>query len=83
MVCHLDARPCRVWPADSGRCSCSNAVGRSTYFTWLNRGKESICLDIKDPTDAALLRTMLAEVMHAAARLLSPPPSLALAATHL
>lgn len=34
--------------------------GQSTYFVWLNRGKESICLDIKDPADAALLRRMIA-----------------------
>jgi len=33
--------------------------GQSTYFVWLNRGKESICLDIKDPDDAALLGRML------------------------
>ena len=35
--------------------------GASAYFVWINRGKESICLDLKDPTDLALLRTMLAD----------------------
>ena len=34
--------------------------GESAYFVWLNRGKESVVLDIKDPHDAALLRRMIA-----------------------
>jgi len=34
--------------------------GESTYFVWLNRGKESLALDIKDPDDAALLGRILA-----------------------
>ena len=29
--------------------------GESSYFVWLNRGKESIALDLKDGTDLALL----------------------------
>ncbi|NIR31437.1 MAG: CoA transferase [Gammaproteobacteria bacterium] len=33
--------------------------GESAYFVWLNRGKESIELDIKDPDDAGLLQRML------------------------
>jgi crotonobetainyl-CoA:carnitine CoA-transferase CaiB-like acyl-CoA transferase len=33
--------------------------GESSYFTWLNRGKESLALDIKAPNDAALLHRML------------------------
>jgi crotonobetainyl-CoA:carnitine CoA-transferase CaiB-like acyl-CoA transferase len=33
--------------------------GQSSYFVWLNRGKESICLDIKDSGDNALLLNML------------------------
>jgi itaconate CoA-transferase len=36
------------------------AHGESAYFVWLNRGKESIVLDIKNPEDAALLHAMLA-----------------------
>ena len=31
------------------------ARGQSSYFVWLNRGKESIVLDIKDEADRALL----------------------------
>lgn len=35
------------------------AEGESAYFVWVNRGKESICLDIKEADDANLLRRML------------------------
>ncbi len=34
--------------------------GQSSYFVWLNRGKESAVLDIKAPADAALLARMIA-----------------------
>jgi crotonobetainyl-CoA:carnitine CoA-transferase CaiB-like acyl-CoA transferase len=34
--------------------------GESAYFVWLNRGKESVALDIKEPRDNALLAAMLA-----------------------
>ncbi|MBI4184163.1 MAG: CoA transferase [Proteobacteria bacterium] len=34
--------------------------GLSSFFVWLNRGKESCVLDIKDPSDAALLQRILA-----------------------
>ena len=34
-------------------------AGESAYFVWLNRGKESIALDIKDPDDRALLERMI------------------------
>ncbi|MBV9748187.1 MAG: CoA transferase [Acetobacteraceae bacterium] len=36
------------------------ARGLSSYFVWLNRGKESLVADIKDPADAALLHRILA-----------------------
>ena len=36
------------------------AKGLSSYFVWLNRGKESVVLDIKRPDDLALLRRMVA-----------------------
>lgn len=35
--------------------------GGSAYFVWLNRGKESVCLDLKDDGDRAILRNMLAK----------------------
>lgn len=35
--------------------------GHSAYFASLNRGKESICLDLKSPDDFALLENMLSE----------------------
>ena len=35
--------------------------GESSYFVWLNRGKESIVLDIKAAGDKALLERMIAE----------------------
>ena len=35
--------------------------GLSSYFVWLNRGKESLVADIKDLEDAALLRRLVAK----------------------
>lgn len=35
--------------------------GESAYFVWLNRGKESIALDIKAPEDARLLMRLIAK----------------------
>ena len=37
------------------------AKGLSSYFVWLNRGKESLVADIKQPDDAALLHRILAK----------------------
>mgnify|MGYP006273916493 CR=1 FL=1 len=37
------------------------AQGQSSYFVWLNRGKQSIYLDLKNPNDKELLATLLAE----------------------
>jgi itaconate CoA-transferase len=36
------------------------ARGQSAYFVWLNRGKESLVLDIKEAADCALLERILA-----------------------
>jgi crotonobetainyl-CoA:carnitine CoA-transferase CaiB-like acyl-CoA transferase len=36
------------------------AGGISSYFAWLNRGKESVALDLKDAADMAVMRAMLA-----------------------
>ena len=33
--------------------------GQSSYFVWLNRGKESLELDVKDPGDLAVLTALL------------------------
>src|ERR1700731_2687845 len=37
------------------------ARGQSSYFVWLNRGKESLVLDIKEAADKALLQRILAK----------------------
>ena len=46
---------------DFARLYDADAKGHSSYFTWLNRGKESICLDLKAADDLALVHAMLAE----------------------
>jgi crotonobetainyl-CoA:carnitine CoA-transferase CaiB-like acyl-CoA transferase len=33
--------------------------GQSAYFLWLNRGKESVCVDLKKESDRELLHTLL------------------------
>ena len=35
--------------------------GDSAYFVWLNRGKQSICMNLKDDGDKALLAAMIAK----------------------
>jgi len=45
---------------DFARSYDSVVPGDSAYFVWLNRGKESVILDIKEPNDAALLSRMIA-----------------------
>ena len=37
----------------------TGADGQSAIFSWLNRGKESICLNLKVKDDLALMRSML------------------------
>jgi crotonobetainyl-CoA:carnitine CoA-transferase CaiB-like acyl-CoA transferase len=34
--------------------------GESAYFVWINRGKESICLDLRQTDDLAILKAMIA-----------------------
>ena len=35
--------------------------GESAYFVWLNRGKQSVCLDLKNAEDLALLSNIVAK----------------------
>ena len=44
---------------DFARAYDAGANGKSTIFAWLNRGKESVCLDLKHPQDKAVLRAAL------------------------
>lgn len=37
------------------------ALGQSSYFVWINRGKESCRVDLKKPEDLDLVRTMIAD----------------------
>ncbi|ADE39117.1 CaiB/BaiF CoA transferase family protein [Candidatus Puniceispirillum marinum] len=39
----------------------ADARGNSSYFVWLNRGKESLRLDLKDANDLAMLHRMIAK----------------------
>lgn len=50
---------------DFARSYDAGADGQSAIFAWLNRGKESICLDLKTPQDKGLLRkiAMQADVL--------------------
>ena len=43
----------RFYDADVG--------GDASYFVWLNRGKESLTLDLKTPSDLALLKRIIAK----------------------
>jgi len=45
---------------DFGRYYDKNAKGESAYFVWLNRGKQSVIVDLKREEDRALLRRMIA-----------------------
>lgn len=37
------------------------ALGDSSYFVWINQGKESVALDFKKPEDAELLHALIAK----------------------
>ena len=39
----------------------ADALGNSSYFVWLNRGKESLRLDLKDADDLAMLHRMISK----------------------
>src|SRR6476659_3763083 len=46
---------------DTARHYDATVLGTSAYFAWLNRGKESLVLDIKGEGDRSLLDAMLAK----------------------
>ena len=46
---------------DFGRGYDDVAKGESSYFVWLNRGKESLVLDLRLKADAALLEAIIAK----------------------
>ena len=48
-------------PGDFARYYDEVAHGESAYFVWLNRGKESISLDIMNHDEAALLHTIISK----------------------
>ena len=61
-LAHAGARVIKIERAegDFARGYDSVVHGESAYFVWLNQGKESLVLDIKDDADAALLHRSLA-----------------------
>jgi crotonobetainyl-CoA:carnitine CoA-transferase CaiB-like acyl-CoA transferase len=59
----LGARVIKIERADGGdfaRGYDGTVNGQSSYFVWLNRGKESVALDVKRPEDRQLLGAILA-----------------------
>ncbi|MCP4877466.1 MAG: CoA transferase [Gammaproteobacteria bacterium] len=61
-LAHAGARVIKVERAegDFARGYDSAVNGESAYFIWLNQGKESLVMDIKDETDTELLHRLLA-----------------------
>ncbi|WP_310734371.1 CaiB/BaiF CoA transferase family protein [Ideonella livida] len=60
----LGARVIKIERPDSGdfaRGYDRRVHGQSSYFVWLNRGKESLALDLKHPRAAATLAALLAQ----------------------
>lgn len=50
----------RPGAGDFARAYDATVLGQSSYFVWLNRGKESLTLDLKQPAGLAVLETLLA-----------------------
>src|SRR5260370_3189833 len=57
------------------------ARGQSSYFVWLNRGKESFVLDIKDPDDHHRLAALISRADVLLQNLM--PVDMSRAASHL
>ena len=60
----LGARVIKIERADSGdfaRGYDTTVHGQSSFFVWINRGKESVALDLKNAADLALLNKLLAQ----------------------
>ena len=49
--------------------------GESAYFVWINRGKQSICLDLRQNDDLALLHRMIAAAEVFVQNLAPVPPT--------
>ncbi len=59
----LGARVIKVERPDGGdfaRAYDTTVGGLSSHFVWLNRGKESVCLDLRDPGSRAAMRSLIA-----------------------
>ena len=60
--CRLEDAGARVIKIERAEGEYDSLVnGDSAYFVWLNRGKESVCLDLKDEADKAILAAMIAK----------------------
>jgi itaconate CoA-transferase len=51
----------RPGAGDFARAYDQRAKGQSSHFVWVNRSKESLALDLKDPQDLAVLKQLIAK----------------------
>ena len=51
----------RPGTGDFARAYDQRAKGQSSHFVWVNRSKESLALDLKDPQDLAVLKQLIAK----------------------
>ncbi|WP_374670090.1 CoA transferase, partial [Ramlibacter sp.] len=51
----------RPGPGDFARAYDTRVKGQSSHFVWINRSKESLALDLKQPAALAVLRELLAK----------------------
>jgi crotonobetainyl-CoA:carnitine CoA-transferase CaiB-like acyl-CoA transferase len=49
---------------DFARAYDQRARGESSHFVWVNRSKESLALDLKDPHDLAVLEKLIGQGHH-------------------